>query len=50
MKDLKKEMLYEAQEFCEKQGKSEDFMIAFMGDYADVDHDTVMDYLTDNRE
>lgn len=43
--EIQKEMLRLAQEFCDEEDKSTEFMIAYMQDMANADFDTVMEYL-----
>ena len=38
-------LLYEAQQICDEEDRSTEYMIAFMQDYADCSFDQVMDYL-----
>ena len=45
MKQATKAKLKAAQDWCESQDKSSEFMIAYMGDVAEVGHDTVIKYL-----
>ena len=41
-------LLNEAQIYCDENDKSTEFMIEYMQDFADVDFDTVIEYLTKN--
>lgn len=43
--DEKKVLLEAAQNYCDDNDKSTEFMIQYMQDYADVSHDVVMQYL-----
>ena len=45
MKTITREMLKEAQQYCDDHDKSTEFMIAYMQDYANVDFDCVIGYL-----
>ena len=38
-------LLDEAQDYCDQNDKSTEFMIQYMQDFAGVDFDTVMQYL-----
>ena len=40
-----KKLLKHAQEFCDEQDKSTEFMLQYMQDVANVDLDTVLEYL-----
>lgn len=46
MKEVTKLKLQEAQKYCDDEDKSTAFMIEYMKDYAKVDYDCVMNYLT----
>lgn len=50
MKSKTKRKLEEAQKYCDENDKSTEFMIAYMQDYAGVDHDCVMNYLISKSE
>ena len=50
MKDSTKAKLKEAQDWCDANDKSTEFMIQYMQDFAEVNHDTVMKYLWDTRD
>tara|TARA_Y100000310_G_C20672131_1_gene810849 strand:- start:1177 stop:1335 length:159 start_codon:yes stop_codon:yes gene_type:complete len=45
MKESTRAKLIEAQEYCDKEEKSTEFMIQYMQDFAGVDHDCVMNFL-----
>ncbi len=45
MKEGTKFLLQDAQEWCEKEDKSTEFMLQFMQDQAGVDLDCVLSYL-----
>lgn len=45
MKAKTKELLRQAHEICDKEGRSTAYMIQFMQDYANVDFDCVINYL-----
>lgn len=47
MTDRERAILKEAQEYCDQEGKSTEFMIAYMMDVAEVEHETVMEFLTE---
>lgn len=40
----------EAEKICEKEGRSLEYMIQFMQDYAGVSHECVMNYLSRSEE
>ncbi len=42
----KLKLLDEARAYCDENDKSTEFMIEYMQDFADVDFDTVIEYLT----
>lgn len=44
LKDIVK-LLEEAHEFCEDNDKSTEFTLEYMQDFADVDLDTVLDFI-----
>ena len=46
MKESTKLKLKEAQEYCDREEKSTPFMLQYMKDFAGVNHDCVMAYLT----
>ena len=46
MKATTKALLKEAQEYCDENDKSTEFMLQYMQDIAKVDLDTVISYLT----
>ena len=46
MKSETKQRLEEAKQFCDDEDKSTEFMIQYMQDYANVNHDCVMNFLT----
>jgi hypothetical protein len=50
MEQTTKEKLRIAQEYCDENDKSTEFMIAYMQDFAGVDFDCVMDYLSEQGE
>jgi len=50
MKDSTKEKLKAAEDWCNENDKSTEFMIQYMKDFAGVSHDTVMNYLWDTRD
>ena len=43
--ETQREMLAEAQRWCDAEDKSTEFMIQYMQDYASVDFDDVIEYL-----
>ncbi len=45
MKEETKALLIEAQEYCDENDKSTEFMIQYMQDVAEVDFDCVMGFL-----
>lgn len=45
MKESTRQKLTEAMNYCDDNGKSTEFMIQYMQDYAGVDHDCVMNFL-----
>jgi hypothetical protein len=45
MKETTKAKLKEAQDFCDENDKSTEFMLEYMQDYAGVNLDCVMKYL-----
>ena len=45
MKKQTKAKLLEAYEICDNEDRSTEYMIQFMMDFANVDHDCVMSYL-----
>ena len=53
MKQKTKDLLHWAWFYCDEEDKSTEFMIQFMQDTADVDHDCVMNFIMtkgDERE
>ena len=46
MQESTKAKLKEAQEYCDLHDKSTPFMVEYMKDFAGVDHDCVIKYLT----
>jgi hypothetical protein len=50
MKESTEKMLEIAQEYCDQEDKSTEFMIAYMADFADVDEETVIEYLAAQAE
>jgi len=51
MKEETRAILDECREFCDKEDKSTEFMIAFMRSVANVSHDCVINYLMkDDKE
>ena len=46
MKAKTKELLKQAKEICDKEDRSTAYTIQFMQDYANVDFDCVMEYIT----
>ena len=49
MKQATRDKLAEAWAICKHDGKSLEYTIQFMQDYAGVGHDCVMNWLYDNR-
>lgn len=45
MKQVTKDKLKEAKEYCDENDKSTEFMLQYMQDFANVDLDCVMNYL-----
>ena len=45
MKAATKKLLAEAQQYCDDNDKSTEFMLEYMQDFANVDLDCVMNYL-----
>ncbi len=45
-----KKLLYEAYEYCETHGKSAQFTIQYMQDFADTELETVFDFLFEELE
>lgn len=45
MKAMTKELLKEAQQYCDDNDKSTEFMLEYMQDVASVDLDCVLNYL-----
>lgn len=43
----KRELLKIAQDYCDDEDKSTEFMIQYMQDFAEVDFDTVIVFLTE---
>jgi hypothetical protein len=50
MKLITRELLQEAQQYCEDNDKSTEFMIQYMQDVADVDLDCVMNFLIEQTQ
>jgi hypothetical protein len=50
MKDSTRLKLKEAEEICIKEGRSLEYMIEFMPQYAKVSHDCVMNYLYETKD
>ncbi len=50
MKVATKNKLIEAEEYCNREGKSTEFMIQYMQDYAGVSFDCVMAWLADKAD
>ncbi|WP_294377719.1 hypothetical protein [uncultured Clostridium sp.] len=48
MKEKTKKLLKEAQEICDREDRSTEYMIQFMQDYANVSFDCVINYLQNN--
>ena len=48
MKATTKALLREAQLYCDENDKSTEFMLEYMQDFANVDLDCVLNYLTKN--
>lgn len=48
MKKATRSKLEEAQRYCDINDKSTEYMIQYMQDYANVDHDCVINYLIRN--
>ena len=46
MKRHTKMLLNQAWDYCDEHNKSTEFMIQYMQDYAGVDYDTVIDFIT----
>ena len=46
MNEITKERLKEAQQYCDDNDKSTEFMLEYMQDYADVNLDCVIKFLT----
>lgn len=46
LSQAKKQLLLEAKNYCDAKDKSTEFMLQYMQDFADVDHDTVIHFLT----
>ncbi len=46
MNEITKEKLEEAQQYCDDNDKSTEFMLEYMQDYADVNLDCVIKFLT----
>lgn len=49
MKEKTKALLREAQLYCDENDKSTEFMIQYMQDFANVDLDCVINFLTKER-
>ena len=50
MKKSTKQRLKIAQEYCDENDKSTEFMLEFMRDYAEVDLDCVMNFLQEQHK
>jgi hypothetical protein len=46
VKETTKQLLKEAMDYCDENDKSTEFMIQYMQDCANVNHDCVINYLT----
>ena len=50
MKAKTKELLKEAQQYCDDNDKSTEFMLQYMQDFAKVDLDCVLNYLQNKNK
>ncbi len=50
MKQATKDKLFEAWAYCDEHDKSTEYMLQYMQDYANVSHDTVMNFLMKTTE
>ena len=50
MKEKTRQKLKIAQDFCDENDKSTEFMLQFMQDFANVDLDCVMNFLEEQNE
>ena len=50
MTEITKQKLKIAQEYCDENDKSTEFMLEFMQDYANVDLDCVMNFLEEQHK
>ena len=48
--EAKKKLLLDAWDYCDKEDKSTEFMIAYMIDISGLEHEEVMDFLLDYYE
>jgi hypothetical protein len=46
----KRELLNQAQDICDDEDRSTEYMIQFMQDYAGCSHDQVMDFILEGAE
>jgi len=49
MNKATEQILLDAWDYCNKEDKSTEFMIQYMQDVADVDFDTVIEFLTTSK-
>lgn len=49
MKAKTKQLLLEAEEYCNNNDKSTEFMLQYMQDFANVDLDCVINFLTKSK-
>jgi hypothetical protein len=50
MSEETRRLLKEAQDWCDDNDKSTEFMLEYMQDYANTDFDTVMSFLEEQME